>query len=273
MWKITVKNTLENCAFANHTLRVKKEDYLEFEDILWNKIGKSGIPIIGQTSNEACEYVEEKVVDCGDEYILRNDCLSIDYIEKLNSVYPEEIQEIIKESRDEFKSRKIGKEGNPIRKELLIKSNACLNSAFLTFYMSQYSHSMDECDRKGIDLYAKGDQTVALPIARWGNAIALALEINDYVVAEYLIENAERLELRTDFVASEFGYKNCMSLKEEYLYSQNTYKEEPMSKDDYANKKEYQEYIDEFMRNKEANKRLEEKLNVTSKDKEKIKKK
>ena len=71
MWKITVKNTLENCAFANCTLRVKKDDYHEFEDILLNKIDESGIPIIGQTSNEALEYVEEKVVDCGDEYILR----------------------------------------------------------------------------------------------------------------------------------------------------------------------------------------------------------
>ena len=76
-----------------------------------------------------------------------------------------------------------------------IRKSAFIKAATLVTYMNKYSYYMDEKDRKNLDVFARISEGLPLPSGRWGNAIALALEINNYVAAEYLIDNADRLEL------------------------------------------------------------------------------
>ena len=151
--------------------------------------------------------------------------------------------------------------------QLKIRRSAFINAANLVTYMNKYRYYMDEKDRKTIDFFTLISEGLPLPSGRWGNAIALALEVNNYVAAEYLIENAHRLELDTNTVVSELGGKNPWSLKDEYLYSQLTYEEEIMPIREGQTKENYQEYVDSITRNKLANERLEEKLSITSEDK------
>ena len=151
--------------------------------------------------------------------------------------------------------------------QLKIRRSAFIKAATLVTYMNKYSYYMDEKDRKNLDVFTQISEGLPLPSGRWGNAIALALEVNNYVAAEYFIENADRLELDTNTVVSELGGKNAWSLKDEYLYSQLTYEEEIMPIREGQTKENYQEYVDSITRNKLANERLEEKLSITSEDK------
>lgn len=151
--------------------------------------------------------------------------------------------------------------------QLKIRRNAFLNATNLVTYMNKYSYDMDEKHRKALDLFTEFSEGLPLPSGRWGNAIALALEINNYVAAEYLIENADRLKLKTDFVVSELGFENPWSLKEEYLFSLLTYDEEIASKMDQDSDEEYKKYVENILRNKNAKERLEKILSIASKDK------
>lgn len=151
--------------------------------------------------------------------------------------------------------------------QLKIRRRAFLNATNLVTYMNKYSYDMDEKYRKALDLFIEFSEGLPLPSGRWGNAIALALEINNYVAAEYLIENADRLKLKTDFVVSELGFLNPWSLKEEYLFSLLTYDEEILSKMDQDSDEEYKKYVETIVRNKNAKERLEKRLSIASKDK------
>ena len=127
--------------------------------------------------------------------------------------------------------------------QLKIRKSAFIDSAELVSHMNTYAYSMNENDRKLVDFLAEHSEGLPLPSGRWGNAIALALEVNNYIAAEYLIENAERLKLDTNTVVSELGGVNPWSLKDEYLYSQLTF-------EDYAGAirhekdRVYQQYVE-----------------------------
>lgn len=151
--------------------------------------------------------------------------------------------------------------------QLKIRRSAFIKAANLVTYMNNYRYNMDEKDRKTLDVFTQISDGLPLPSGRWGNAIALALEVNNYVAAEYLIDNSDRLELDTNTVVSELGGKNAWSLKDEYLFSQLTYEEVIMPISEGQTKDNYQEYVDSIIRNKFANERLEEKLSITSEDK------
>ena len=150
---------------------------------------------------------------------------------------------------------------------LKIRKSAFIIAANLVAYMDKYSYYMDEKDREALELFTQISGRLPLPSGRWGNAIALALEVNNYVAAEYLIENSDRFDLDTNTVVSELDGKNPWSLKDEYLYSQLTYEEELMPIVEGQTEEKYQEYVDSITRNKLANERLEEKLSITSEDK------
>ena len=151
--------------------------------------------------------------------------------------------------------------------QLKIRRNAFLNATNLVTYMNKYSYDMSEKYRNALDLFTEFSEGLPLPSGRWGNAIALALEINNYVAAEYLIENADRLKLKTDLVVSELGFENPWSLKDEYLFSLLTYDEEIASKTEQDSDEEYKKYVETILRNKNAKERLEKRLSITSKDK------
>lgn len=141
------------------------------------------------------------------------------------------------------------------------------NAAKLIHYMEKYSFSLSVNANKHLDYYAKTSAGLPLPSGKWGNAIALALEFNNYEVAEYLIENAERFNLDTKSVASDFGGKNRCSLKDMYLFSRLSYDDKLLPNIVGLSKKDYKKYVEFFSRNREANKRLEDKLVVSEEDK------
>lgn len=143
---------------------------------------------------------------------------------------------------------------------------AFMKASALVTCMTKYSDYLDEKDRNNLDFFAQISEGLPLPSGRWGNAIALALEINNYVAAEYLIENSDRLGLDINTIVSEFGGKNPWSLKDEYLYSQLTNEVEIMPISDGQTKENYQEYVDSIIRNQLSNKRLGETLSITSEE-------
>ena len=157
--------------------------------------------------------------------------------------------------------------------EIIIRNTAFNDSVNLVNFMNNYVNNMNDEDRRILDLGAKFSRNLLLPSGRFGNAIALALEINNYVAAEYLIESADRLELDTNIVASEPEGKNNWSLKDEYLYSKHSYYAKPRPKYEFERHKEYNKYINIFVRNYQAKERLEEKITIISENKNKLNKK
>ena len=101
--------------------------------------------------------------------------------------------------------------------QLKIKKTAYIKACNLVRSMEDYSTNLTEETEKKLGLlaYSSSEKGIPLPSGRYGNAIALAFEINDYVSAKYLIENAEELGLETNTVVSD----NPWGMKDEYLYS------------------------------------------------------
>ena len=149
--------------------------------------------------------------------------------------------------------------------QLKLRKHAFTMAAELVNVMDEYGYKMNDISGLRLESLAGISGGMPLPSGRWGNAIALALEINNYVAAEFLIENAEELNLDTNSVASELGGKNVWSLKEEYLYSQLTY--EGIDDGLMLCKEDYQE----MEKQKLANERLEKKLSITEEDKKVLK--
>ena len=154
--------------------------------------------------------------------------------------------------------------------QLKLREKAFIYSAYLTYYMDQYSSYMKEENQDALDYFAKFSTELPLPSGRWGNAIALALELHHYDVAEYLIEHADEFCLLTDSIVDELGVEKPWSLKDEYLYSQITYDPFIISKKDYETEEEYSRYLDSIERNKEANQRLAKKFSISRGDQKKL---
>lgn len=111
--------------------------------------------------------------------------------------------------------------------QLEIKKSAYISACHLVQTMEDYSANLTEDAEKRLHSLAclSSGKGIPLPSGRWGNAIALAFEINDYVSAKYLIENAEELRLETNRVVSEQGGINPWGMKDEYLYSLLTFEQ------------------------------------------------
>ncbi len=160
--------------------------------------------------------------------------------------------------------------------QLKLSKRAYMKAVNLVKYMEKYSASLSYEDKEMLDTLASLSDGMPLPSGRWGNAIALALEINDYVSAKYLIENAEKLNLETNRVVSEFGGKNPWGLKDEFLFSLLTF--EPLD-DDLINEmkkncsdEQIQKAIEYDNRQLEAIGSLEKQLSITSEEKKMIRK-
>lgn len=155
--------------------------------------------------------------------------------------------------------------------QLKIKRKSFIYASILVDAMNKYRFYMRDEDKNTIDVYATYSYGLPLPSGRWGNAIALALEVNNYYAAEYLIDNAERLELDTTTVVSELGFKNPWSLKEEFLYSTLTYENNIRPKTDYETKESYDNYVRSLLRNNISYLGIEKRLNITEEDKKVLK--
>lgn len=160
--------------------------------------------------------------------------------------------------------------------QLELSKRAYMKAVNLVKSMERYSTSISDKDKDLLGSLASLSEGMPLPSGRWGNAIALALEINDYVSAEYLIENAEKFNLETNRIVSELGGKNPWGLKDEFLFSLLTY--DSLSADlinemkNIYSEEEVKESIEYDKRQLEAIKRLEKQLAISIEEKQMIKK-
>lgn len=159
--------------------------------------------------------------------------------------------------------------------QLELSKRAYMKAVNLVKAMERYSTSISDKDKDLLGSLASLSEGMPLPSGRWGNAIALALEINDYVSAEYLIKNAEEFNLEINRVVSELGGKNPWGLKDEFLFSLLTYNSlnadliNEMKK--IYSEEEIQESIEYDNRQLEAIQKLEKQLEITSEEKQMIK--
>jgi hypothetical protein len=105
---------------------------------------------------------------------------------------------------------------------------AYMDAADLVHFMKEYAKATAcytrSCEKARTALILKLEFTngVPLPSGRWGNALALALGINDYISAKYLLENSEKVKLDTITVSTDINGQNPRDLKEEFLASLST---------------------------------------------------
>ena len=138
-----------------------------------------------------------------------------------------------------------------------------------SMFMSHY-YGVEE-DKAVLDslVLVSGDNLALPRFGRKGNAIALALELNHYVTAKYLLDNARKFNLRTDVVS--YGLEGDMrSLKEEYLYSQILHDKSHRPRLEGETKEQYLTYFDFWARNNAANKDLAYVLSLTDEEREKF---
>ena len=155
--------------------------------------------------------------------------------------------------------------------ELEKRKNAFIKASSLVEFMRNYSNSLDENERKKLEILAEVSNGLPLPSGRWGNAIALALELNDYTSALLLIQKSEELKLSTDIVVSEYGFKNPWNLKEEYLFSQLTISGEPIPKAFFKDY-EYERYRYFYNKNIDSNYEIAKMLELSKNNIKKIRK-
>ena len=62
-----------------------------------------------------------------------------------------------------------------------------------------------------------------LPSGRWGNQLAVALEMQKYIAALYMIENAEQLGIDLEYVSSIFGGKDVWDVSMVYELSKQSF--------------------------------------------------
>lgn len=71
-----------------------------------------------------------------------------------------------------------------------------------------------------------------LPSGRWGNALAVALEMQLYQGALFMIKNAEDLEIDLDSVSSEYGGKDVWNALQTFELSQIGFEKTKITTDD-----------------------------------------
>lgn len=99
---------------------------------------------------------------------------------------------------------------------------------------------------------AKSIQTkMPLPSGRWGNALAVALEMQLYKGALVLLENAEALQMSPESVSSEYDGKNVWDAKQTLEFSERYFDKMKLEKDD-AYYKNYPAYIQSHNSNIDA---------------------
>ena len=143
-----------------------------------------------------------------------------------------------------------------------------VRAAHLVTLMEDYLYMPNDKSLKSLELGARNSMDVLLPFGGWGNAIALALETNNYVVAEYLINNANRLELKTEYISHEGT--EYRTLRDEYINSQLTFYETEPTETTVGVDPKLKQYFDAVRSNIRANEKLSVSLGITPKEKEDV---
>jgi len=146
--------------------------------------------------------------------------------------------------------------------QLRMQRDAFRRAAILTYSIIEYSHNPSEINASALLCLSNITKSIPLPSGRWGNVLALALELNEYIAAKLLFEERKQLELNTDLMVTDANGHNAWNLYDEYLFSQLTYNKKDISIDGHIHfiKDDYYE------KNAKANEELAHLLHITDKD-------
>lgn len=78
-----------------------------------------------------------------------------------------------------------------------------LDCAHLISAMENFECNQSEKNKLKLDFFIMTLDKIMLPSGKWGNALSLALETHNFITANYIIENRERLFVSLDYVAFE----------------------------------------------------------------------
>ena len=135
-----------------------------------------------------------------------------------------------------------------------------LEAVYLTRALEKYEYHLSEGSAilKAL-IAAYNDNTLPLPSGRVGNAIALALELNDYYAAKKILLNAREYQLNTKEISFDIDGKP-LNIKDVYLSSLATFKDETREKSALETEGQYNLFMERVKRTNSANKYLNEML-------------
>lgn len=90
--------------------------------------------------------------------------------------------------------------------------------AHFIFTMEKFEKDQNEENKLKLDLLLLTKDTILLPSGKWGNALALALEMHKFKSANYILENIDKFNISLNYVAFELEQKGIAIHFEDELY-------------------------------------------------------
>lgn len=119
-----------------------------------------------------------------------------------------------------------------------IQRSAYKEFSILCNALGEFSINDDVKTRKNLIAIAKSIKVgMPLPSGRYGNALAVALEMQFYQGALFMIKNADELEINLESVSSEYGGKNVWNVQQTFELSQLGFNKTKIAEDDEFYKK------------------------------------
>ena len=164
---------------------------------------------------------------------------------------------------------------NSIVFELKQKKNLFLKTCHLVNALEKYSRESTLENESNLNIIAYNTDGLMLPNGRYGNPIALALGINDYISALYLIKNADGLNIDNEYISRTYSGKKQFALKDEYILSLATFKglKDPYLEYVHENKglNEFTDELEYVFKQISACEEIESRLDIKEADKKLIK--
>lgn len=123
--------------------------------------------------------------------------------------------------------------------------------AFLVSSLTKYQYDKTDENKKRLDLAIEYSRGMPLPSGRWGNPLAVALEMRLYEGAKYIIEDAEKFDIDLNHVSSDLGGGNPWSAEEVYQLSVLKFDFNPIP-EDHVDYKDMPSFIEKENQNKIA---------------------
>lgn len=116
-----------------------------------------------------------------------------------------------------------------------LEKNRTAYSHFGNLYnaLNDFSYNQDTETTNQLSAIIQGSQVgMPLPSGRYGNALAVALEMQFYQGALFMIKNAEKLGINLSSVSSEYGGRNIWDLQTAFEFSKTGFKMTKIPLDD-----------------------------------------
>ncbi|MBO5096370.1 MAG: hypothetical protein J6B98_05800 [Bacilli bacterium] len=82
--------------------------------------------------------------------------------------------------------------------------------AHVVIALENYEKEQTEKNKLKLDLHLLTKDTMLLPSGKWGNLLALALEMHKFKSANYILENREKFQISLDYIAFELDKKGAV---------------------------------------------------------------